>query len=218
VNPDGTPRPAALEIQKLMEKLARSIDAPQPDTFFEIDRDKHITGFAGLYAELGDDYAKAVESGKTPGLRTEATGKTSADVPLTAVGNRPYNGHNPLKHLNAEFNWIKINGHPASDDGVIEVERGKPIWVEASVGNTGEARWLAPGSATSGAVYLSVKPPHGDSILAPIAADTPFLAEATVPRFELAKSAEAEMTYAFRVVAKDRAEFGEIVRVTVRAK
>jgi hypothetical protein len=55
-------------------------------------------------------------------------------------------------------------------------------------------------------------------MLAPIAADVAFLADASVPRFEIARSAGGEVTYAFGMVAKDRAEFGEIVRVTVRAK
>ena len=223
VNPDGTPRPAALEIQKLAKKLARHPETPQPDTFFTIDRDKHISGFAGLWAEHADAYVKAIESGKTPALKTEATGKTSADVPLTAVGDRPFNGHNPPEYLNAEFNWIKINGQTASDDGAIEVERGKPVYVEASIGNTGEAKWLCSTSASPGTVCLRIQPLNqvqgqGDPMLAPIAADVAFLADASVPRFEIARSAGGEVTYAFGMVAKDRAEFGEIVRVTVRAK
>jgi len=153
-NPDGTPRPAAIELSKFAERLKKSQPRREPDTFFVIDRDKHITGFAGLYASLSGDYVTALESGKSLGLKTEATGTTSADTPLVAVGNTACTGHNPPKYLNAEFNRISMNGHEVSDGSVVVVERGKPVYLEASVGNTAEATWLAPRNAIKGGVYL----------------------------------------------------------------
>ena len=67
-----------------------------------------------------------------------------------AVGNTKYNGHNPPKYLDAEFNSFKIKFAGANDwinlsDGDrVRVPRNKPILAAASVGNLQEATWLTP--------------------------------------------------------------------------
>jgi len=218
INPDGTPRPAALEILKAAVEFLKPREIPKLDIFFAYDRDSYVTGFAGVYEALNTEYVKAVESGKNPMLKTEATGKTSADVPLTAIGNVPYNGHNPPKYLNAEFNYLKINNQEVTDGEVIEIERGKPVYVEASVGNLAEPTWLAPKNATKGGVYLIAESLRHGKLLFPIKADTPFLQDAEIARHILVDRLEDETIFAFRMLARDRAEFGEIIRVTLKPR
>ncbi len=219
-NPDGTPRPAALELQKAAETLKSPRAAKSPDMFIEIDRDKYAAGIAGIYAEHQDVYVEAVESGKTPAVRTAGTGTTSADCPLTAVGNVPYTGSNPPKYLNAEFNYVKINGEVVENGATVQVERDKPVYLEASVGNTQEAAWLAPSGAKNGGVYLFARPEDGvgEEIRAPISTDTPFLSDALVQRTLLSAGLKSTTRYTLRMIATDRAEFGEVFRVTLAPK
>lgn len=216
VNPDGTPRPATLEIGKFASEQAPQPDEPGPVLI--MDRDKHAAGLAGVYQALADEYVKAADAGKAPTLRTEATGTTSANVPLVAVGNTPCNGHNPPKHLNSEFNYIRINGQDVANGGIVELERGKPVYVEASVGNLAEATWLAPKNAIAGAVYMVTESPKHGKLTCPIKSDTPFLADAEVPKKRLLEKLHSEVSFTFRMLAQDRAEFGEVVRVTLRPR
>jgi hypothetical protein len=216
VNPDGTPRPAALEISRFASERASQHAAPGP--VLTMDRDKHASGLAGVYEALADEYVKAANDGKAPTLRTEATDTTSANVPLVAVGNTPCNGHNPPKHLNSEFNYIRINDLEVANGGIVESERGKPVYVEASVGNLAEAKWLAPKNAVTGAVYLVAESPKHGKLTCPIKADTPFLADAEVTKRRLLEKLDSEVTFTFRMLAQDRAEFGEVVRVTLRPR
>ncbi len=85
------------------------------------------------------------------GVRTAGTGTTSADTPLVAVGNTAYNGRNPPKYLNAEFNWFKIkigNGDwiEVANGDRIRVPRNQPISAMASVGNLQDT-WRRPSTA-----------------------------------------------------------------------
>lgn len=217
ISPDGTPRPAALEMKRAADSFCEPRETPKPDVLITVDRDKHVTGYAGLYQEIAPRLAKSIVDGKFPGVRTAGAGTTSANTPLVAVGNTPCNGHNPPKYLNAEFNWIKVNGKQVTDDAVVEVERGKPIYVEASIGNTAEAAWIAPKHGAQGEVYLLAESESGKSFL-PISHDTPFLGDASVSRSKLVRAMDKETTFVFRMVAKDRAEFGEVLRMTIRPR
>lgn len=49
-----------------------------------------------------------------------------------------------------------------------------------------------------------------------ISADTPFLDDAVVPEFKLSKGLRQPTVCRFRMVAAGRAEFGEVIRVTLR--
>lgn len=217
VNPDGSPRPAALELRRFASSCGTDRQSKRPEAVITIDREEYCSGIAGILANHGEEYAKAVEAGKRPLLRTGGTGTDSANTPLVAVGNVPCHGSNPPKYLNAEFNYLKVNGHSAQDDAVIEVERGRPVFVEASVGNTSEATWLAPGAVGDGAVYL-VATSEGYSARGPIAADTAFLKDATVRRFQLTPGVDTETTFKFRMTALNRCFFGEVRRVTLRPR
>lgn len=214
INPDGTPRPAALEFKKAAAEYHAPRDVPSPNVFIDIDRDKYVSGYAGVFEEGSRKYIDLFDSGRFPGVRTGGTGTTSANVPLTAVGNVPYNGNNPLKFINAEFNWIKINGKVISNGETIIVKKNDPIVVEASIGNTAEAKWLAPSTSSIGGVFLVAKW-EGQSKEIPIRADTEFLGDASVLKTTLKKHALDKATFTFRMRAKDRADFGEVMRITI---
>ncbi|MHB0997876.1 MAG: hypothetical protein ACYC27_01405 [Armatimonadota bacterium] len=217
INPDGTPRPAAVEISKLADNFYKPRVIPTPNTFLTVDRDKYTSGYAGVFEEFGKRYVDILDSGKIPGVKTAGTGTTSADTPLIAVGNVKFNGKNPLKYLNAEFNWIKVNGKLAADDSVIAVEKGKPVYIDASIGNTADAKWLSPKSKSKGAVYMIVSA-GGKEINAPITADTAFLQDASVKKYKLSNGITAKTVYEFRMLAEGRGEFGEVFRITLDPK
>lgn len=220
VNPDGTTRAAAIEIARIAPEFVTPRDVPQPDHLITIDRDEHILGYAGIYEALAQEYVRSVESGRTPGLKTRGTGTTSANVPLVAVGNVAYSGSNPPKYLNAEFNYVKINGSIVRSGGAVEVERGRPVYAEASIGNIAEATWLAPKGKAEGGVYVlaEIGGQSGGTVLAPISADTPFLADAVAPRFRLCGSLPEETVCILRMRAEGRADFGEVFRITLRPR
>ncbi|MHB1458862.1 MAG: beta-galactosidase, partial [Armatimonadota bacterium] len=217
VNPDLTLRPAALEFPKIAPKFSNPRDAREPDIYLTVDRDAHVTGYAGIYAQFADGYVKLFKEGKFPGVKTSGTGTTSADTPLVAVGNVPYNGKNPPKYLNAEFNSLMVNGRPVKDGDRVEVSPGTPIRIEASVGNTAEAKWLAPGASDVGAVYLSAMM-NGVETLVPIKADTPFLADALSSGEVVLPSTLREAECSFRMTAKGRMNFGEVTKITFIVK
>jgi hypothetical protein len=87
--------------------------------------------------------------------------------------------------------------------------------MRASVGNTGEAKWLASQQpCEKGAVYLSSRTEKGYK-LGPIPADTPYLHDAVVAPFALAGSIRKRMSVELEMTAYDRAWFGEKVSITL---
>jgi len=154
-------------------------------------------------------------------VRTAGTGTTSANCPLTAVGGTEYNGHNPPIFLNAEFNSLEIRAGEgewiAVEDGAtIDVPAGRPVQCRASVGNIGEAAWLAPRGEEAGGVSLAGRGEYGLHFAAPIAADAPYLEDAEVNEFVLTAEVEGELRVSFEMQARDRAYFGERRTVVLR--
>lgn len=132
-----------------METFLNAPSAKPVDHWITIDRDPHIpTASRGCYEEVKDAFWAAIEQGKTPGLRTEGTGTTSADCPLTAVGNVAYNGNNPPKYRR----WLlqprrdpqrrrRMAGRAGRRRGWRQA-RGSPWWRGLTVTNLGRAAWL----------------------------------------------------------------------------
>ncbi len=216
IQPDGTPRPAAETYPAEAAALRKLGPAPKPDVMISVDRDKHATGFAGLYAEAAPAWVEAFLAGKQPGVRTEATGTTSADAPKVAVGNVPATGTNPPKYLNAELNRLRVGGRDTRDGAMVDVRAGEAVEIDAEMGNTAEAAWLAPRGPgeEAGAVYLEAAWDGGRALI-PLAADTPFLSDG---RFKgvLPAGEAGETRLTLRLVASGWTPFGEVVRVTLR--
>lgn len=213
VGPDLTLRPAAEELARAAKRFFEPLPAAQHRGELTIDRDRYVTGYAGIYGEHSAAYAAAFAAGEAPRLRTSGTGTDSASAPRVAVGGVRCNGTNPPQFLNAEFNLLRLNGRVVRDGDVLAVESGRPVAVEASVGNTAEARWLARAPGGEGIVQLAVHWGGGEAFGA-IESDTPFLHDARVPRFEFLPRLERPMTIRFRMSARARSEFGEVIRVT----
>ncbi len=216
LDPDGAERPACEVLRKYLPQFDAVRHDP-PTATIDLDLDAH---YADAWTTYADKYLRLVKAGERPGLRTAGTGTTSADCPLTAVGNRPYNGHNPPIYLDAEFNTLEVrsgngNWQPVRAGETVQVTAGQPVRCRASVGNLGEAKWLA--TADEGGVFLAGRAEYGLEFAAPIAGDTPFLEDAAVPEFALLPQAAGETVVSFEMSAKGRAYFGERRTVTLKA-
>ena len=217
INPDGTPRPAAEMITRYKARLQAPRGPSQPAAWFTFDRDAHAGGYwRAAFHEGSEAYARARASGKLLGVRSPGTGSDSSQAPVLAVGNRPHNGHNPPKYLDAEFNQLQIldrdgHWHDLRDGATIAVPANSPIKVRASVGNIQEATWLSPARAgdTPGAVSLSAAPGSSLSFRQPIPFDTPYLADADLGEFALPPVVNAQARVVFQMNAEGRAWFGE---------
>jgi len=201
LEPDGSERPVCQVLRDFLPEFARVntdtciADAGSPeeaDTVIGLDFDAHYADAWELYSSK---YLDAVKSGKMPKLRTAGTGTTSADCPLTAVGNVSINGHNPPQWLNAEFNSVEIRLSPGGDwqavrpGQTVSVDQGVKVECRVSIGNTAEATWLAPTDGRTkelGVVHLGCQVGSpGTQFTRPIVADTPYLADAGCEAFDI---------------------------------
>ncbi len=224
INPDGTLRPSG----RLLEEYARRFRAPRtalrPDVWFTLDRDAHSAAhYRAARHEGAAAFQKAAAEGRTLGIRSPATGTTSADTPLLAVGNTLYNGRNPPKYLDAEFNdfAIKVGDGPwieVSDGARLHVPAGQPVRATASVGNLQEATWLAPARCAGkpGGVYLAATSDSQLQFKQAIPKDTAWLEDTDFgDGFLLARSVDAPTRVELQMTAEGRAWFGEKRRFTL---
>ncbi|MHB1457497.1 MAG: family 16 glycoside hydrolase [Armatimonadota bacterium] len=223
VNPNGTLRPSAEIIKNYADQFKTPNEYPEANEWMLIDRDIHAAGYYGPFINEGRDlYAKVVESGKHLGVKLSGDGTDSANAPLLAVGNVPYNGNNPPKYLDGEFNRIQVKSGDEewidvfSSGTVVKVESGKPITVKTSLGNIGEATWLAPGlHPGKGSVHVSSR--MGDiTFMEPILTDTLYLNDTQTAEFVLSKDITKETTVVFELTALERMWFGEKFKIVLR--
>ncbi len=222
INPDGSWRPVSEVIRKYADRMTAARTRPAIDHWITVDRDADARGLAGIYDRVKNEYWQAVKAGKFPGLRDEGTGTDSTDVPLKAVGNTDYNGNNPPKYLDAEFNYVRVRNAEGAwtevENGArIKVKAGAPIMCLASVGNLQSATWIAPGDAKGkkGAVCLAGPPGFEVQARGAIAADTPYFADAEIPEFVLCKGVEKDTRIVLQMTADGRAWFGEKIEFTL---
>ncbi len=237
IEPDGTDREVTKVIREMGPRFLGGPDPKPVDYWIEFDRDKHPDGIAGVYDEVKDEFWKAIADGRTPGLKTEATGTTSADCPLTAVGNTRFSGadlfgrkspadsleaggavtlssRNPLKFLDSAIDWVEVRG---ADGKWVKVDKGasakiavgKPVVARVALTNLGEATWLAKGD---GAVALRAA--HVAAIPAPV----PPRGSVVLPNVVLADAApNGKSEVSIRLFAAGRCDFGERFTVTLVA-
>lgn len=226
VHPNGTPRPAAELIARYGPRLQQDRVWPEPTVWFNMDRDAHAGGYWHVCFHPGAEaYRQASQAGGHLGIRSDGTGTTSANVPRVAVGNRPCDGDNPPKYLNAEFNWLRIRDASgrwveAEPGATITVRAGTAVHARVSVGNTQEALWLAPQQEThpapSGSVVLQATETSQLRGTWPIPADTPYLADADFEQIILAAEITASTRVELRMAAVGFAPFGERRAFTLR--
>jgi len=227
LNPGGTLRPSGALLQQYAAKFKTPHSYPKPETWFTMDRDAHNGAHWRIALNEGAEaFAAAAAQSRQLGIRTQGTGTTSADTPLLAVGNTQYNGRNPPKYLDAEFNWLKIKS--AGGDWIevrngahIRVPRNKPILAAASVGNLQDATWLTPASCAGkpGAVYLASTDGSALKLKQPIATDTPRIEDAEFGEsFTLTEGITSETKVELQMTAEGRAWFGEKLRFTLETQ
>jgi hypothetical protein len=223
-NSDGTLRPSGELFRDYASRFRAAGSYPAADTWFTMDRESHAGSHP--YFAFHDGAAAfevAAAQGKKLGIRTPGTGTTSADAPLVAVGNMPYNGHNPPKYLDAEFNWFRIKAGDGpwievTDGATICVPKNTPITAAASVGNLQEAAWLTPTGAQGkpGAVYLASTAASGLTLKQAIDRDTAWQEDATFGEsFALSQGVAAQTPVVLQMTAEGRAWFGEKLRFTL---
>ena len=201
LEPDGSERPVCEVLRALLPKFADvntgtcvavAGNEKEGETVIDLDFDAHYADAWEFYASR---YLDAVQSGHLPKLRTAGTNTTSANCPLTAVGNVPLSGHNPPQWLNAEFNSVEVRLSPGTDWQTVQPGQTVAVDLQArvecrvSVGNTAEATWLASTNGRSkelGVVHLGCQIGlPGTRLARPIIADTPYLADAQCESFDL---------------------------------
>jgi hypothetical protein len=225
INPDGTPRPAASVVARYAARLAAPRAVPQPTTWFTFDRDAHAGGYWWTaFHEGAAAYAQARASGQVLGVRSPGTGTDSSTEPVVAVGNRPYNGHNPPKYLNAEFNRFQVldrdgRWQDVRHGATVRVAAGAAVKARVRVGNTQEATWLAPTAGTTrGAVYLASGPGSDVALRLPIPRNTPYHADADLGEFVLAPKVDGQAHVVVRMSVDGRIGFGETRDVTLSSQ
>ncbi|MHB1456848.1 MAG: hypothetical protein ACYC0V_08030, partial [Armatimonadota bacterium] len=150
INPDGTDRPITKAIRENGPVFLAGPPVKPVDTWLTMDRDKYPIGLGGIYSNLKDAFWKAIDDGKTPGLRTAGTGTDSSNCPLIAVGNTKYNGSNLLKYLDGAFDVVEIRGADGKwtsveKGGTIKVNLSKPVVARIRLTNLGDAAWASSG-------------------------------------------------------------------------
>jgi hypothetical protein len=222
VNPDGTPRPSALEARKWADRIARAPKPPQPNYTIAIDRDLHPRGYSQVWLTHRDEYVQARRGGLWVAVRTEGMGTDSTNAPMVAVGNTQADGSNPPKYLNAEFNFVRVRAGgewtEVAPGASIDVPVNRRVELVASVGNTGEALWVGPARAGAkpGGVYLVSVPGSALSVIQPLPVDVPRYADGLVGPFVLTDGVSADTPVALRLEAKGRTPFGAHFRFTLR--
>ena len=166
------------------------------------DRDAHAGGYCrAAFAEGAEAYAAARKAGKLLGVRLDGAAYDSGDCPLVAVGGVPYDGTNPPKHLDAEFDQFAV------------AREGDAIVVRARLGNVGAAAWVAADAqerVPPGGVELVARDADGKELAsAPVAARVERLG--TTGELTLRVPARGRVTV--RLEACGRCAFGEVKSV-----
>jgi hypothetical protein len=215
VNPDLTPRPVAAIMKKYVDMFKQPVTRKPADHIIMIDRDLTSMGFYGVYTKGCEEYYKLMKEGKTCIIKTDGTGTDSTNVPLTAVGNVPYTGSNPMKYLNSEYNYVRYSQDEKSWTEIklgdkIVVDKTKPVYLTVSAGNINETEWIAPaGADNKGKVFLSsVDKESGVQFKQPIRSNVKYLEDAVIPAFMLTETVTKETVVVMQLTASGRAWFG----------
>ena len=199
IAPSGEERPAA----RLIRAYAPAFSAPRgrvvPNEWTTFDRDAHAGGYCrAAFKEGAEAYAAAQKAGKMLGVRLDGAEYDSGNCPLVAVGGVPYDGTNPPKHLDAEFDQFEV---AREDDAVV---------VHAKLGNVGTAAWVAADArqrVPPGGVLLVARDADGRELAtAPVAARVERLGATGELKLRMPTRGHVIV----RLEARGRCAFGEV--------
>lgn len=135
---------------------------------------------APAYGEGAIACRHAWETGVSPAFTTPGFGIDSVGAPPLAVGNTLYNGNNPLKYLDAEFDDVEvfIDGEwkRVLKAEVLCVPAQARLSLRARIGNLREAIWIGGTASRAGEVALTVQI-GGETRRCRIQKDAPYLAQ-----------------------------------------
>lgn len=217
ISPDYTIRPAAQMVLDYAEELNEMQPAPAPEVFINYDRDATAAGNPALWQQHDAEYLAAREAGKWVEVLTDGTGTTTATMPVIAVGNVPFTGHNPLKYANAEFNWLEVQNAEGAwvrlvSGAEVQVKSGEPVRLRCSVGNTGEATWLAVGDRR---VSLEAAESSDLPFRASLTRDVPRFGDYNFGEFALCSGLAQNTQVKLRLEVEGLGGFGEALQFTL---
>ena len=210
VDPDGGIRPVTRVISEYAPKFLNQPMQKPADMVLRIDRDLHSDGLRSVYRSVEDDLFRAMAEGKTVAFADGAADTTSADVPLTEVGNIEYSGCSP-KYLDGIITGLTANGKEFANGASIEAAVGETVTLVIDIQNTTAAKWLSQGL---GAVSL-VSDKNSDASF-----------KLDIPR-DMDKRDRAKLTVTVgadcnavsgNLVAADRGIFGDRLRLRIVRK
>ena len=182
VDPDGGIRPVTRVISEYSPKFLNQPPQKTPDVILKIDRDLHSDGLRSVYRGVEESLFQAIDEGKTVAFEDGSANTTSADVPLTEVGNIEYNGCCP-KYLDGIITGITANGKEYANGADIEANTNETITLVIDLQNTTAAKWLDEGfgaislvSDETSDISFDISIPHNmnkrDRVKLTITADT----------------------------------------------
>jgi len=219
--PTGKLRPIGEVYAEYLDWLSNNRNNNVKKHTVMVDVEADARGFYHLCREsLKEENKVAEKENAVLELVTEATGKTSATVPLVAVGNVPFRGNNPLKYLNSEFNyvWISVNSQDfikIEKDSVVNVPFGAEIKIKANVGNLKEAKWLSPLTNENGGIYLCTDEKSDITFKSPLISDTEYHKDGEFAETVITESLSEKATIGLRLSLEDKAFFGECFKFTI---
>ncbi len=214
IEPDGQLRPFARSLSQWTRSRARP--SVTNKGVMLIERDRHASGYAGVFAECAPKWAEAFLKGSVPELRTRATGHTSRSVPMLAVGGGRAHDANPHAFLNSEFVRVSSAGTTLFESGVLRGAAGSTLDLTVELGNTGEPLWVAPkGGGQTGDVWLVAR--FGDQERRwPLPHSVPFLGGVAIDGVQLPVPVDKALDVTLRLEAQGRTAFGETFRLTIQ--
>jgi hypothetical protein len=191
INPDGTDRPVTKVFREYASLFLNAPPLKKATRQIFIDRDLHPDGLLSLYRNCEEELFAVLEQGEMVEFFDGGTGKTSANVELTEVGNTSAQGILP-KYLNGLIIEAEII---QKDD--------KELQLSVTAINTEQSLWLK--GEEFGSVQLTSLPESDYAFTAPLEKDTPQHGRAywniPLPSF-------SEGTIVFSLQARERTFFG----------
>ena len=147
VDPDGGIRPVTRVISEYSSKFLNQPAQKPADVVLTIDRDLHSDGLRSVYRGVEEELFQAISQGKTVAFVDGSAGTTSADVPLTEVGNIEYSGCSP-KYLDGIITGLLVNGKEYANGAVVDADANEEIVLQIGLQNTTACQWLSSGTGS----------------------------------------------------------------------
>ena len=159
LDPDGGDRPVTEVLREYAPKFIGARELPKADYVIELDRDLHADGLRSVYCGMEEELLAAIKRGKTVAFIDGGTGKTSADVPLTEVGNMPPCGCSP-KFLDGIITSVVLitpkRMLTIQNGNTVTLDPDETVTLQILVQNTSSAEWL-PGEEVGGVRLVSAE-------------------------------------------------------------